>query len=203
LQAQSDSHRSPREAIEHILKSRHPATVQQLAELATAETGIHEEEVVQIVKQMETEGSLILQEPLRDIRSTWDYLRTPVLSLWFWIALAATILTASVILLAPGSFPIVVIRWVSGSILLFFLPGYALLQLLFPDRKEKNSLERFVLSLGLSLAIVPLIGLILTYTPWSLNSIPVVLCIGAFSIGVLTVAVIRKGLHMRNRRPFV
>jgi len=185
------------------LKSRHPATVQQLAEMAMAETDIREEEVVQIVKEMETEGSLMLQEPLRDITSTWDYLRTPILSLWFWTALGATVLTTSVVLFVPDFFPIVVIRWLSGSILLFFLPGYALLHLLFPGRKEKSSLERFVLSIGLSLAIIPLIGLILTYTPWSLSSVPVVLCIAAFSIGVLAGAVIRKWLHIRNRRSLV
>ncbi|MGA2785731.1 MAG: hypothetical protein ABSF09_13645 [Candidatus Bathyarchaeia archaeon] len=119
------------------MKSRHPATVQQLAEMAMAETDIREEEVVQIVKEMETEGSLMLQEPLRDITSTWDYLRTPILSLWFWTALGATVLTTSVVLFVPDFFPIVVIRWLSGSILLFFLPGYALLHLLFPGREPQ------------------------------------------------------------------
>ncbi len=47
-----------------------------------------------------------------------------------------------------------------------FIPGYALIAALFPPGKEEiDTLERVALSFGLSIAVVPLIGLALNYTP--------------------------------------
>ena len=43
LQTQKDSKLSPQELVESLLKSRHPATVQELARLVLAESTIQEE----------------------------------------------------------------------------------------------------------------------------------------------------------------
>jgi uncharacterized membrane protein len=53
-----------------------------------------------------------------------------------------------------------------------FFPGYVFITALFPEKKELDNLERLALSLGLSIAIVPLIGLLLNYTPWGIRLIP-------------------------------
>ena len=112
--------------------------------------------------------------------------------MWFWASLGAATLGLATVLLIPDHFPLVAVRWVTGSILALFLPGYALLQLLFPKGRAMDSFERFALDIGLSLAIVPLVGLILNFTPWGIRFIPVTISISAFTITFLTVAAFRK-----------
>jgi uncharacterized membrane protein len=60
----------------------------------------------------------------------------------------------------------VLIRWVLGSLFVLFIPGYVTAELLFPKGRELDTIEGFGLSVGWSLALVPLVGLLLNFTPW-------------------------------------
>ena len=75
------------------------------------------------------------------------------------------------------------LRVVVAIPLVLFLPGYALLAALFPRRADLGMAERAALSVGLSVALVPLVGLVLNYTPWGIRLVPV-----AISLEVLTLA---------------
>lgn len=57
------------------------------------------------------------------------------------------------------------LRIIFGIPLVLFLPGYALIAALFPGKNDLDTIERIALSFGLSIAIVPLIGLALNFTP--------------------------------------
>lgn len=172
--------------------------MRELARLVMAENTIAEEELVAVVKEMVADGSVIVEEPMYEVESSWDYLLTPTLSMWFWIALCATALAVAAVLFTPDLYPVVIIRWVLGSILVLFLPGYALMQLLFPKASGMDSLERLALDIGLSLALVPLIGLVLNYTPWGIRFIPVTTSISAFTIIFVIAAATRKYLYIRE-----
>jgi uncharacterized membrane protein len=67
-----------------------------------------------------------------------------------------------------------------GLIFLLFSPGYSLIAALFPARHSISNIERVALSFGLSIATVPLIGLILNYTPLGIRLWPVTLSVLAF-----------------------
>lgn len=87
------------------------------------------------------------------------------------------------------------VRTVLGLPMVLFLPGYALIAALFPARDDLDGIERIALSFGLSIAIVPLLGLGLNYTPWGIRIIPVLISISAFTIFMSVIAVSRrKGL---------
>lgn len=62
-----------------------------------------------------------------------------------------------------------------------FIPGYCLIAILFPKNDEITFMERIMLSIGVSIAIVPLIGLILNFTPWGIRLDPIVISLTAFS----------------------
>jgi len=51
------------------------------------------------------------------------------------------------------------IRIILGLPLVLFLPGYSLIATLFPRKDDLDGIERVALSFGLSIAIVPLLGL--------------------------------------------
>ena|SRR3989442_1677499 len=81
----------------------------------------------------------------------------------------------------------------SAAILLaLFCPGYAIVAALFPSSKEIGWVERIALSMGLSIAVVPLLGLFLSFTPWGIKLAPIVITIGSFTMIVELVAYGRR-----------
>ena len=71
-------------------------------------------------------------------------------------------------------------RIVLGLPVVLFFPGYTLLAALFPQKEGLSDIERFALSFGLSIAVVPLIGLALNYTPWGIRLYPILIALFIF-----------------------
>lgn len=71
-------------------------------------------------------------------------------------------------------------------------PGYALAALLFPRQGDVGGVERLVLGLGLSVAVVPLVGLLLNYTPWGIRLLPMTLGLASFTVCVVAAAYLRR-----------
>ncbi|MDP3562915.1 MAG: DUF1616 domain-containing protein [Methanoregula sp.] len=84
------------------------------------------------------------------------------------------------------------LRVILGVPVILFIPGYALIAALFPAAKDIDGIERIALSFGLSIAVVPLIGLALNYTPWGIRLDPIVTCLAIFTIGLCLVAQYRR-----------
>jgi len=76
--------------------------------------------------------------------------------------------------------------------MVLFLPGYALVAALFPGRGDLDGIERLALSFGLSIAVVPLIGLVLNYTPFGIRLDPVVISLSVFTLGMAAAAQVRR-----------
>ena len=79
-------------------------------------------------------------------------------------------------------FPSIVLRIILGLPIVLFFPGYTLIAALFPRKGDLDSVERVALSFGLSIAVVPVIGLILNYTPWGIRLYPVLISLTIFII---------------------
>ena len=71
-------------------------------------------------------------------------------------------------------------------------PGAAVSEMAEVDRSGIDGIERVALSFGLSIAIVPLIGLILNFTPWGIRLVPVVTAVAGFTLGCVVVAARRR-----------
>jgi len=87
-----------------------------------------------------------------------------------------------------------IIRVILGLPFILFIPGYVLIYALFPSKKTDKGIdviERIALSFGLSIAVVPLIGLGLNYTPWGIRLEPILISIFIFVIGVGLIAFYR------------
>lgn len=87
-----------------------------------------------------------------------------------------------------------------GLLMVLFLPGYTLIAALFPNKDDLDGIERAALSFGLSIAVVPLIGLGLNYTPWGIRLAPVVISLSIFTIALATVAHLRRSSLPSNDR---
>ncbi|WP_254533375.1 DUF1616 domain-containing protein [Natrinema gelatinilyticum] len=60
------------------------------------------------------------------------------------------------------------------------------------SRSGIDGIERVALSFGLSIAIVPLIGLVLNFTPWGIRLVPVVVAVSGFTLTSTAVAAGRR-----------
>jgi len=88
---------------------------------------------------------------------------------------------------------------------ILFIPGYCLIAALFPWESDIDLTERIVLSLGLSLTVVPLIALLLNFTPYGIYLDPVVISLTIFTLAMILVAQFRRALlpfEKRFRFPF-
>lgn len=178
---------------------------------------------------------------MRDRRTAWLLLPQPVRQLPADLA-AVVVLT----LLTLGSIFIpginrTPLRVIFGLGFVLFLPGYALIAALFPEKSSEvateddqthteataetetkpspvpgteaadvdnsqpadhgtrtqqqgiDGIERVALSFGLSIAIVPLIGLLLNFTPWGIRLTPVAISVAVFTL--VSVAIAAKRRH--------
>jgi len=86
------------------------------------------------------------------------------------------------------------VRLILGVPFMLFIPGYVLVFALFPFKKPGKGItvvERIGLSLGVSVAIVPLFGLGLNFSPWGIRLEPMLLVLSFFIFGVGLVALSR------------
>jgi uncharacterized membrane protein len=89
-------------------------------------------------------------------------------------------------------FPSDVLRIILGIPFIVFFPGYTLVAALFPRKADIGGIERLALSFGLSIALTPLIGLILNYTPWGIRLYPILVALTVFVVGTSAIAWYRR-----------
>jgi len=91
-----------------------------------------------------------------------------------------------------------VIRNILGVPLVLFLPGYSLIAALFPANCDIDEIERIALSFGLSIAIVPLIGLGLNFTPWGIRLLSILISLSVFTFVMCAIAYMRRAKLSEN-----
>jgi len=110
-----------------------------------------------------------------------------------------TLLCIPFVLLPPLN-EISPIRIILGLPLVLFLPGYSLIATLFPGKDDLDGIERIAHSFGLSIAITPLLGLALNYTPFGIRLSPVLIVLSVFTISLAICAYIRRGMTPEEDR---
>lgn len=83
------------------------------------------------------------------------------------------------------------IRIFLGLVSVLLLPGYSLVSVLFP-RSDLDAIERIALSFGLSIAVVPLLGFALIYTPFGIRQVPISIILSTFTISFCIIAWVRR-----------
>jgi len=84
------------------------------------------------------------------------------------------------------------VRIILGLPLVLFLSYYSLIVLIFPRKDDLDGIERVALSFGLSIAVVPLMGLALNYTPFGIRLSPVLIVLSKFTVSLALCAYTRR-----------
>ena len=102
------------------------------------------------------------------------------------------VVVLSIILLPVALVTSGALRVVLGVAFVLFFPGYTLIAALFPAKRGLSRTERLALSFGLSIAVVPLIGLGLNYTPWGIRLTPILISVLLFILIMSAIAWYRR-----------
>ncbi len=175
--------------------------VQQLIDLVQTISRKSKQEILDRIMYLQQEERIRFKPPqtLKSGKELARYLGSTQ-ALWYWFIVALTTVTAIVTFTVPeDAFPLTYLRYILGSILVFWLPGFLLVKTLFPQsgytktaEKNLDSIERVALSLGVSLALVPMVGLLLNYTPWGITLTSIILGLTALTLILATTAFIRE-----------
>jgi hypothetical protein len=183
-----------------IIEDQKPESVDQLANLARQRLQLPKKEIIKQILWLQDEGKITLRQPPQQAEITLKpYLRTES-AYWYWITmLLAGITTIATFAIPEDAFPIVYARYILAAVFVLYLPGYTFIRALFPKlqttRKHMGQLdfiERIALSIGLSLCLIPIIGLLLNYTPWGIRLTPIVLSLLVTTLVFSTIAVVRE-----------
>jgi len=192
-QSPKTEHETLRDTIENTLKTEAPKTVAELFTLVQkVKPSISREEFAEALSQLKSDAKIWLDPPPPQVKSFREYLRLTEPNAWFNFTLLTCMLTLVAIYIIPSTYPLVILRWVVGSIFVLFLPGYSSVQALFPSNRDLDDIERIALSIGLSLAITPLIGLLLNYLPWGIRLNPLVASLSLYSGGIGVIGSYRR-----------
>jgi hypothetical protein len=153
---------------------------------------LDDDEIIYAIKRLEFKRILLYSRKV----SFKEFMTDFYLGMTLWLVAMSTAATLLSIYILPESMPWSIVRIIAGGVFVLFVPGYALVQLLFP-KKEMDLIERVAFSIGLSLAVVPLVGFLLNYSPWGIRLDPIVVSISLLSIVLAFASVYRK--YMINK----
>ncbi|MCW3999768.1 MAG: DUF1616 domain-containing protein [Candidatus Bathyarchaeota archaeon] len=179
---------NPHEAVLAAAKNLQQPTVDDLVEHLTAK-GLKQSDAIKAVYVEWKKGTLNLTEPNppRNIAKYFFSLQNA----WFW-AITALLAVTALAIFTVNSSTLLYVRYVLGGVFVLFLPGFMLISALYPRSEELDMLERVALSIGLSLALVPLVGLGLNYTPWGIRLEPIVASMALLVEALALATVTRK-----------
>jgi hypothetical protein len=149
-------------------------------------------EVADLVWRLAEQGKVDLEDAPLAARSVREYLGVWERNLWLYVSLAVSLATVLVVYATPSELPFVALRWVLGLAFALFIPGYLTVEALFPLGRELDLMERFALSVGLSLTLDMLVGLLLNYTPWGIRLTPILTSLIILAVLLAAIALTRQ-----------
>ncbi len=149
--------------------------------------------IVSIVLGLQVGKKIVIREPV-PYKRFMDYLLSPI-SFWFWEVSVATMASLGFVFASSGL--ALFLRYIFGSVLVLFLPGYALVGFIYFKRDDLDYLTRISVSFVMSLALTTLVGLAVNFTPLGITLFPVALSLTVVTLGLLLLTVFRKYSYYR------
>ena len=193
---------STKELIIKILQEQKPETTRQLISSVQKTTNKSENEIIHLINQLEAEDKIHYNMKQEKTSASFGTYLFSFESVWYWTILAVALVTTLTVFTVPqDSFPLAYVRNVLGVIFVLFLPGYAFVKAIFQTKvpfktssESFDNIERLVLSIAMSIAITPMVGLILYYTPIGIGLTPITLSLLALTVFLATAAMAREYL---------
>jgi hypothetical protein len=187
-------------AIMQTLTENKPQNTKQLIMLVSENFHFADKKILDVIQELQSQGLMTLEKPSVTFPSSLGAFMTASQALWYWATIAIAILAVAIAFTVPENlYPLSYVRNVFGVLFILCLPGYATAKMLFPYRmpvKTSNaafeSIVLIALSIGMSFALVPIVGLILRFTPFGLTTDTIVFSLLFLTTIFATIAVVRE-----------
>src|SRR4030042_1868023 len=167
-----------KQKIHDVIVKNRPESTQDLINVVIDETGYDKTQVQNMIINM-IENKEISLKNIKENTYFKDYLFGYELY-WFW-AMMGGVLCYIFILVSSNIFVEVnSLKIIFGGLYTIFFPGYALIRALYVE-DAISIVERTALSVGLSLAITPMISFVLNFSPWGISLHPLVFSLSFFT----------------------
>jgi len=177
----------------NVIRHTKTLTLKETVEEVAKKLHIKKHEAAKYIHNLWKKGEIEIEDP-NPPKTLPNYIFSTY-GAWFWTIIILIASTATAIYLLPQNPPYIYIRYILGSLFILYLPGHTLIETLYPKEEDLEPLERLALSIGLSLALVPLVGLILNYTPWGIRLTPIFTALAILTTILSTTAITRKYLY--------
>lgn len=171
-----------------IMKYRCANVREAVTHIQNVDKSISSEDIIDAIKELNNDKKIILLDKVHN--SFMHYLKG-YSSISFWLIASAIVFGLASIYFLPNNGIWSIVRYAVAAIFILLVPGYSLIQLLFPS-KIIDSAERLVLGVGLSLGILPLVWLTLHYSPWDVTIYSITSLLMATSMSSAIVATYKR-----------
>lgn len=171
-----------------IFREENPDTVDDFIIILMEKFDKNKEEINRIVLDLIYDDSISLKN--KNERILFKEFLFSIQSMWYWFLLAM-IIVYFITTMIPNTSNFIVFRYLFGAVYTLFLPGFALVQVLFKS-SQIGDVESAALSIGLSLAVSPSISFLLNFTPWKISFWPVTVSLSIFLFVVASIGLYRK-----------
>ncbi|MFQ5977018.1 MAG: DUF1616 domain-containing protein [Candidatus Heimdallarchaeota archaeon] len=181
--------------VQEVLQKDQPETIDDLVTSLQRQFEVPKSQSIEVIQAMLEEEKFAIRKPEYPApRTLQAYVKHPYYRWDALLALGPTLAIIPIVALAE-EFPeitiLALIRAIFGLVFLLFVTGFSLTGLLFPYAEDLDEIERVALSVGLSLVIAILVGLVLNYT-WEISLFPILI-----SLVVLTLTIYSSAVFVR------
>jgi hypothetical protein len=195
-----ETNNSTKDFIIRIIKEQKPETTQQLIGFLQKNTSLTENEILELLNQLVEEEKIHFISKQDQVSSSNVSSLSSFGSAWYGVVIAISIVTTLIVFIIPANwYPFSLVRNILGLIFVLFLPGYAFTKVFFPTNlpiqassRALDNIERIALSIAMSLALTPIVGLILYYTPLGTGLMPITLSLLSLTMVLATAAITRE-----------
>jgi hypothetical protein len=188
------------ELIRVVRKKHKPKTLRNLIGLSGKTYSNSGEEMAEVELQQENQAKSCSDNKTVSRPVSFSTYVFSSKATWYWVTIILAIASGVTALTVPENvYPLTQIRGVLGLMFVLFLPGFAFMKALYPSSVPlKTSSEYFdiielvALSLGASIALTIIVGLILYYSPWGMGLVPTTLSLLGLIVFFATTAMLRE-----------
>ena len=192
----SETEKLDDQALDYLKKNGKTTVPTLFDALRAKNSAVTDTEVANLVWRLAERGQVDLEDVPPQVRSFGEYLGLWERNVGLYVSVAVALITVLVIYTIPYQLPLVALRWTLGSVFVLFIPGYVTTEAFLPKSREWSGVERFGLSVGLSLILAMMVGLILDYTPFGIRLNPIVISLTIFTVGLSLAALVRRFIRL-------
>ncbi len=182
-----------------IIDEQKPESVKELIITLKKTSCLKEQEILLLISKMQAKGQIVLKNQMTKHSSLSVFLRSDE-TMWYWITIIMGFVAALFFfVISETSYPLISIRNIAGPIFVLILPGYALGRILFPGNSPINpaqghleGIERLALSVGISVVLVSIVGLVIYFLIGSLHIPAIVITLLVFTLLIATISIVRE-----------